>query len=203
MKFCHYRPVSFVFVFVLIASIAGCDKKQEPAAVDPTADNKITEVVTETPALPIETDPAIDAIRRMYIAMANNDSDGILKVVKPTNDMEILWTQKVDPARIADIIEGYHKMPIRELSLGETVTLPDGKSGVVGKNKVSDTLRSFMVRLGTKIEIPFTVELIDGQWKVIADQKIQLLKTYNQRRLEKLKSMQESSNTDNSAAPTN
>jgi len=116
-------------------------------------------------------DPEVkEACRKFLKAMLANDKDGVLAVILPAKNAELLWEGEPVPAKLVpEIDKVLEKLSVVELKEGEKFTMPNGLVLKIKKGMLNENKRFVLVNLpGSKTPLPLWVLKKDGQWKIDA-----------------------------------
>jgi hypothetical protein len=116
-------------------------------------------------------DPGVTkACRKFLTAMLANDKEGVLSVILPAKDSDILWKGEPVPEKmLAEIAKVLKNLSVVELSEGEKFAMPNGLVLEIKKGMLNENKRFVLVNLlGSKTPLPLWVLKKNGTWKIDA-----------------------------------
>ena len=78
-------------------------------------------------------------------------------------ELEVLHTNYLSGASANRLAKMSSQVPMRELTAGESIYLPNGKQLEVSDSMVNEQRKLFVI---SQDPVPFSVHLIDGRWKI-------------------------------------
>lgn len=159
------RQVALAIVLAsVIGAIGGCARDEAPPNRDESSDRRQNS--TGTDASSADQSSPEYALRQFLNAMLSGDKEGISRTALPHERLDVLVSENQPPQGIlAAMKQQMQAAPISRLSVGDTVTLPDGRKLTLDSSWVNEN-RQQLTMPGNPI--PFILVRTDGQWKVDA-----------------------------------
>ena len=127
------------------------------------------------PAVVFET--AESALRAFLMARAMGDLNALRRYSLDHPELEVLHTNHLSGAAGKRLAKMSSQVPIRELTVGESIVLPSGEQLEVSDSMVNEKRKLFVTN---QEPVPFSAHLIEGRWKIDPEPSIDNQKALNE-----------------------
>lgn len=111
----------------------------------------------------VVVESAESVLRTFLMARALGDINVLRRLSLDHPELEVLHTSYLSGASANRLAKMSSQVPMRELTAGESIYLPNGKQLEVSDSMVNEQRKLFVI---SQDPVPFSVHLIDGRWKI-------------------------------------